>query len=64
MQRPDSQDARRVRYRLTDKGFALAPVLIEIILWADGYENTAAPPDLIAAMRANRKRFIASLRRR
>lgn len=62
--RPDSQDARRFRYRLTKKGFALAPILIEIILWADAYENTAAPPDLIAAMRGNRKRFIASLRER
>jgi DNA-binding HxlR family transcriptional regulator len=62
--RPDSQDARRVRYRLSEKGYALAPVLIEIILWADAHEDTAAPPDLIAAMRGNRKRFIASLRKR
>ncbi len=62
--RQDPQDARRVRYHLTEKGMALAPVLIEIILWADTHEDTAAPPELIAAMKANRRGFIANLRKR
>lgn len=61
---PDPSDARRVHYRLTEKGLALAPVLIEIILWADAHEDTAAPPAVVAAMKANRKRFIAGLRKR
>lgn len=60
----DPEDARRGRYRLTEKGMALAPALVEVILWSDAHENTAAPPELIASMKANRRRFIAGLRKR
>lgn len=59
----DPDDARRVRYRLTEKGFALAPVLLEIILWADAHEDTAAPPQVVGEMKANRRRFLAKLRK-
>lgn len=60
----DPDDARRLRYRLTDKGMDLAPVLVEIILWADAHEDTAAPPELVEAMTTNRRRYIAGLRNR
>ena len=60
---PDPNDARRHRYRLTEKGIELAPALIELILWSDAHEDTAAPPELIAEMKANRGRFIAQLRK-
>lgn len=56
-------DARSARYRLTEKGFDLAPVLVELIVWAAQYEDTAAPPKLVAEMKANRKRFIEGVRR-
>ena len=60
----DAADARKVNYRLTDKGIDLAPVLIEMIVWAARYEQTAAPRAVIRHMIKNRKEFIAELRNR
>src|SRR5215471_810502 len=34
----DEADARRFRYRLTEKGIDLAPTLIEMVLWSARYE--------------------------
>jgi len=61
---PNPEDARSVRYRLTEKGMDLAPVLIELIVWAARYEDTAAPPELVAEMTTNRARVIEGLRKR
>jgi DNA-binding HxlR family transcriptional regulator len=33
----DAGDGRRVRYRLTEKGLDLAPVLVEMIVWGARY---------------------------
>ena len=60
----DPDDGRRHIYRLTEKGIDLAPVLIEIVLWASCYEETAAPVAVVRAMRKNRTGFIANLRAR
>jgi DNA-binding HxlR family transcriptional regulator len=60
----DPADARRVLYQLTEKGLALAPVLIEMVLWAARYEETEAPPETVRAMRRDRAAFIAELRAR
>ena len=60
--RRDVEDARRFVYRLTDKGMALAPVLVELVLWSARFEQTDAPPALVKAMRADREAFIASTR--
>lgn len=57
-------DRRRVEYRLTDKGIALAPVLVEIVLWAARFEETDAPPATVRAMRRDREGFLASVRER
>ena len=57
----DPSDARRVLYRLSDKGFALAPVLVEMVIWAAKYEDTDAPPATVRAMRRDRAAFIAAL---
>ena len=57
----DPDDARRVLYHLTDKGMALAPVLIEMVIWAARYEKTDAPPQTVRAMREDRAAFIAGL---
>lgn len=59
----DPADARRFTYRLTKKGIDLAPVLTEIILWADRYEDTDAPPDMVREMRLRRDRFLANVRK-
>lgn len=58
----DPADARRLNYRLTEKGIDLAPVMVEIVLWAARYEITDAPPEIIRAMRKDRTAFVARLR--
>lgn len=60
----DPDDARRHIYRLTEKGVDLAPVLVEMILWASRHEQTAAPPAAVRTMRKDREAFIAQLRAR
>lgn len=60
----DPADARRYLYRLTEKGIDLAPLLVEMILWAARHEQTAAPAEVIREMTENREDFIAQLRER
>jgi DNA-binding HxlR family transcriptional regulator len=57
---PDPQDGRKVGYRLTRKGMELAPVLVEMVLWAARHEDTHAPAGRLRAMR-NREAFLDSL---
>jgi DNA-binding HxlR family transcriptional regulator len=57
----DPADGRKVRYRLTRKGMELAPVLVELVLWAARHEATDAPPELVGRMAADRAGFIAGL---
>jgi DNA-binding HxlR family transcriptional regulator len=59
--RPDPADGRRVVYRLTEKGMALAPMLVELVIWAARHEVTAAPPEMVARMEADRAGFVAGL---
>ena len=61
--RPDPKDARKVIYRLTAKGIDLAPVLTEMVLWAAAHEDTGNQA-LIRQMRADKKKFLASVRQR
>lgn len=58
----DPEDARRFIYRLTEKGIALAPILVEMILWSARYEKTAAPPAQIRQISTGKDRFIAAIR--
>jgi len=60
----EESDARRVNYRLTEKGIDLAPVLLEILIWGARHEKTAAPCALIDHMAENRAQVIAEARRR
>jgi DNA-binding HxlR family transcriptional regulator len=60
----EEADGRRVNYRLTEKGIDLAPVLLELVLWATRHEQTAAPPALLGQMLRNREGFLAEVRRR
>ena len=62
--RADPSDGRKVVYGLTRKGIDLAPMLVEMIIWAARYENTEAPPQLVRKMTRNRTRYIAELRKR
>jgi len=61
---PDPDDARRIRYRLTEKGVDLAPVLIEMVLWSARYEDTDAPDSTVRQMRKHRDQVIGDIRKR
>jgi DNA-binding HxlR family transcriptional regulator len=57
-------DARRVNYRLTEKGIDLAPVLLDLLIWGGRHEETAAPCVLIDNMENHREQVLAEARRR
>lgn len=56
------RDARRVDYRLTEKGLDLAPLMFEMALWATKHEVTEAPGPLLRRMSEDRERLLAELR--
>jgi DNA-binding HxlR family transcriptional regulator len=55
-------DARRLTYRLTQRGINLAPVLFEMIVWAAQHEATAASPEEVEAMQRDRAGYLAAIR--
>lgn len=57
-------DARVLHYQPTAKGLDLLPVIVELIIWADRYEETAAPPKLMRRLITDRESFIADIRAR
>lgn len=61
---PVAEDGRSAHYRLTEKGIALAPALLELLIWAARHEVTAAPDTLIAQMEQNREAILAETYRR
>jgi DNA-binding HxlR family transcriptional regulator len=60
----DEMDRRRMNYRLTEKGIALAPVMLELLVWSARHEQTNAPCALIAEMENKREQVLAEVRRR
>jgi DNA-binding HxlR family transcriptional regulator len=60
----DKTDARRMNYRLTEKGIALAPVMLELLIWGARNQETDAPCAVIAEMESNREEILAEVRRR
>ena len=60
----DEADRRRVSYRLTEKGIDLAPVLLELLIWAARHQQTGAPCAFITKMEKNREQILAEVRRR
>lgn len=62
--RRDPEDARRILYRLSAKGIALAPVLVELVIWSAHHEQTDAPPAVVRNMRSDKAAFLAQVRRR
>ena len=57
-------DARRVSYRLTEKGIDLAPVLFDLLIWGTRHENRGFRSALMAKMRDNREEVLAEVRSR
>jgi DNA-binding HxlR family transcriptional regulator len=60
----EASDARRVNYRLTERGIDLAPVLLELLIWGARHEDTLAPCAVIDHMAAEREYVLAEVRRR
>lgn len=61
---PAADDARSIHYRLTEKGIALAPVLLELLIWAGKHETTGAPQLFIKQMEQNRAAILVETYRR
>ncbi len=61
---PDPEDGRSSHYRLTEKGIALAPVLLEMLIWGAHHEPTGAPCAVIDHMEHNRAALLAETYRR
>jgi len=62
--REAATDGRSTNYRLTEKGIALAPVLLELLIWGAHHEETDAPCAAIKQMAQNRAAVIAEAVRR
>jgi DNA-binding HxlR family transcriptional regulator len=62
--REAAEDGRSTHYRLTAKGIALAPVLLEMLIWSAHYEQTDAPSAVIDPMEQNRAAVLAETYRR
>jgi DNA-binding HxlR family transcriptional regulator len=60
----EKTDGRRINYRLTEKGIDLAPVLLDLLIWAARHEETGAPCAVIDDMEKNREQVLAEARRR
>ncbi len=61
---PAPEDRRSMHYRLTPKGIALAPVMLELLVWAARHEETAAPCSFVEQMENNREAVLAETFRR
>lgn len=59
----DSERATASRYRLTPKGIALLPIMLEIIQWSAKYDpRSAAPRKFVKRLRAEKARLTVELR--
>ena len=61
---PDPGDGRKVIYRLTKKGIDLAPVLVDLIVWASKYEDTAAPAAIIRRAEHDRQNLLLDIEKK
>lgn len=61
---PVAEDGRSTHYRLTAKGIALAPVLLELLIWGAQHEETGAPCSAITQMARNREAVLTEAHRR
>jgi DNA-binding HxlR family transcriptional regulator len=61
---PSERDGRSVYYRLTEKGIALAPLLLDLLIWGARHEETAAPCGLSLQLEKNREELLLETHRR
>ena len=61
----DPDNRRRNIYRLTEKGLAIAPIILEMMLWSAKYDsNTNVPDNLLKNIKEDREDFLKNLRAR
>jgi DNA-binding HxlR family transcriptional regulator len=60
----EETDARKINYRLTEKGIDLAPALLELMVWGARHEETSAACVFIDQVERQREQFLAEVRRR
>ena len=60
----EPNDARRVNYRLSQKGIDLAPVLLDLLIWGARHEETGPSCSLILKMEKKRDEILAEVARR
>ena len=58
------EDGRSIHYRLTPKGIALAPMMLELFIWTAHHESTGAPASVVKEMEQNRAAILAETYRR
>ena len=59
----DPGDAKRVIYRLTEKGLDTLPILLEIIVWGTKHDPACAtPPGFLERFQENPEQVIAGIR--
>lgn len=59
---PNPLDGRSARYRLTEKGVDLVPVLMELSSWGARYEDGQPPNGILDAWQNDRASFIESIK--
>jgi DNA-binding HxlR family transcriptional regulator len=64
MREAATKDGRSTNYRLTEKGIALGPVLLELLVWGARHEASDAPCGMVEQMTQNRAAVIAEVYRR
>jgi DNA-binding HxlR family transcriptional regulator len=57
-------DGRSNIYRLSEKGIALGPVMLELLIWAARHEATGAPCEVIDHLANNRQAVLVETYRR
>jgi DNA-binding HxlR family transcriptional regulator len=60
----DTEDARAIHYRLTQKGIDLAPLLLELLIWGSQHAKSDGRCAAISYMERNREAVLAEVRRR
>jgi DNA-binding HxlR family transcriptional regulator len=58
---PDPDDGRKRNYRLTAKGLALAPILVELSSWGMRFEGGTGPEEIVKEWKLDPDAFVAKL---
>ncbi len=60
----DPKNRRRILYKLTDKGWELAPIILDMIVWSAKYDpETKVRKPMLDKIADDREEFITEIRR-